>query len=57
MATWSPSNTKSSPTLRVLKTALRPQRQMVLSSSSEWASSMSRSEPGKERVRKSVRIP
>ena len=57
MATWSPSKTNRPPILRALNTALRPQRQIVLSSSREWAISSRRREPGKPVVRKSVRMP
>ena len=57
MATWSPSNTKTPSILRALKIALRPQRQIVFSSSRLWATSSRRRLPGKATVWKSVRMP
>ena len=57
MAIWFPAKTNRPLTLRALKSALRPQRQMVFISSMLWASSSSRVLPSKPRAAKSVRRP
>ena len=57
MATCAPSKTNSPLTLRPLQMALRPQAQIVLSSSIVCAISRSRVEPGKPRIMKSARRP